>query len=411
MTKEEYEKLLKSDYWKGYSYSLIKERNFTCEDCHKIFYNERNKLQVHHLVYRDVNPWSYKPDEVVVLCEECHMKRHGLCPPSDSERNEYIKTYSYGSATKDEKAHFADGEDIDIDTDEIHHSRVVKQALQAGVSTEGTTKEILQRIHHARVAKQALQAGVSTEGTTMEILQRINHARVVKQALQAGVSTETKIFLGCFGSMFLLVFSFIGFVIYNIVKNSREFNKAWEDNKIEIGLVRDKIHDLREQTNEEAEKWREHEKHNEDKANISKPSREKVIRTTVRKKQADTDTNVNAQQQKPRKTIKTTVHNSLKSASELCEQSEQNESTNTSETYKHKGESIYDTYDRESHASAVRQAKQAGVSTEGTTMEILERINHASVVKQAKQAGVSTEGTTMEILERINDLYINKPTL
>ena len=330
MTKEEYEKLLKSDYWKGYSYSLIKERNFTCEDCHKIFYNERNKLQVHHLVYRDVNPWSYKPDEVVVLCEECHMKRHGLWPPSDSERNEYIKTYSYGSATKDEKAHFADGEDIDIDTDEIHHSRVVKQALQAGVST------------------------------------------------------ETKIFLGCFGSMFLLVFSFIGFVIYNIVKNSREFNKAWEDNKIEIGLVRDKIHDLREQTNEEAEKWREHEKHNEDKANISKPSREKVIRTTVRKKQADTDTNVNAQQQKPRKTIKTTVHNSLKSASELCEQSEQNESTNTSETYKHKGESIYDTYDRESHASAVRQAKQAGVST---------------------------EGTTMEILERINDLYINKPTL
>ena len=59
MTKEEYERLLKSDYWKGYSYSLIKERNFTCEDCGRRFYGERNKLQVHHLVYRDVNPWSY----------------------------------------------------------------------------------------------------------------------------------------------------------------------------------------------------------------------------------------------------------------------------------------------------------------------------------------------------------------
>ena len=31
MTKEEYERLLKFDYWKGYSYSLIKERNFTCK--------------------------------------------------------------------------------------------------------------------------------------------------------------------------------------------------------------------------------------------------------------------------------------------------------------------------------------------------------------------------------------------
>lgn len=78
MTKEEYERLLQSDYWKGYSYSLIKERNFTCEDCGRSFPNERNRLQVHHLVYRDVNPWSYRPEEVVVLCEECHRRRHGL---------------------------------------------------------------------------------------------------------------------------------------------------------------------------------------------------------------------------------------------------------------------------------------------------------------------------------------------
>lgn len=80
MTKEEYERLLQSDYWKGYSYSLIKERNYTCEDCGRSFPNERNRLQVHHLVYRDVNPWSYKPEEVVVLCEECHKRRHGLLP-------------------------------------------------------------------------------------------------------------------------------------------------------------------------------------------------------------------------------------------------------------------------------------------------------------------------------------------
>ena len=78
MTKEEYEKLLQSDYWKGYSYSLIKERNFTCEDCGRSFPNMRNMLQVHHLVYRDANPWSYKPEELIVLCKECHQKRHGI---------------------------------------------------------------------------------------------------------------------------------------------------------------------------------------------------------------------------------------------------------------------------------------------------------------------------------------------
>ena len=99
MTKEEYERLLQSDYWKGYSYSLIKERNFTCEDCGRRFENERNKLQVHHLVYRDVNPWSYKPEELIVLCEECHKKRHGIVTDpepaydsTDTEEN-WLQTY------------------------------------------------------------------------------------------------------------------------------------------------------------------------------------------------------------------------------------------------------------------------------------------------------------------------------
>lgn len=65
-------------------------------------------------------------------------------------------------------------------------------------------------------------------------------------------------------------------------------------------------------------------------------------------------------------------------------------------------ESLLEALERANHADVVKQAKRAGVSTEGSTMEILERINHADVVKQAKHTGVSTEGSTMEILERIN---------
>ena len=105
MNREEYERLLQSDYWKGYSYSLIKERNFTCQDCGRRFENERNKLQVHHLVYRDANPWSYKPEELIVLCEECHKKRHGIIIDSepaydsaDTEKNRHQTNYSTRSS-------------------------------------------------------------------------------------------------------------------------------------------------------------------------------------------------------------------------------------------------------------------------------------------------------------------------
>ena len=107
MTKEEYEILLKSDYWKGFSYSLIKERNFTCEDCGRRFYNQRNKLQVHHLVYRDINPWSYKPEEMVVLCEECHKKRHNILSGAtlknvslSSEDLQINNNYTYSSDSR-----------------------------------------------------------------------------------------------------------------------------------------------------------------------------------------------------------------------------------------------------------------------------------------------------------------------
>ena len=111
MTKEEYERLLKSDYWKGYSYSLIKERNFTCEDCGRSFYGERNKLQVHHLVYRDVNPWSYRPNEVIVLCEDCHKKRHGIASETGIGQKSYTKSpfgaygknYSFSTDSKAER--------------------------------------------------------------------------------------------------------------------------------------------------------------------------------------------------------------------------------------------------------------------------------------------------------------------
>ena len=290
MTKEEYEKLLRSDYWRGFSYSLIKERGFICEDCGKSFYNERNKLQVHHLVYRDIYPWSYRPEELIVLCEDCHKRRHGLLREEqevnanpepinltgDTQRrlvnpnkpsggikpryflygilavfvvwivgkftyrsddnnieetqtvstvvypetsNEVVKETPKNNAVsskKQGKSKTQSGE-VKNNTNEIVQPvierpdkleveaitqsspeqsnekvapDVVERAKEAGVSTEGTTIEILDRMHHADVVKRAKEAGVSTEGTTIEILDRMHHADVVKRAKEAGVSTE-----------------------------------------------------------------------------------------------------------------------------------------------------------------------------------------------------------------------------
>ena len=82
-----------------------------------------------------------------------------------------------------------EGSTTDI-LERINHASIVKQAQRAGVSTEGSTTDILERINHASVVKQARRMGVSTEGSTTDILERINHASVVKQARRMGVSTE-----------------------------------------------------------------------------------------------------------------------------------------------------------------------------------------------------------------------------
>lgn len=45
---------------------------------------------------------------------------------------------------------------------------------------------------------------------------------------------------------------------------------------------------------------------------------------------------------------------------------------------------------------------------ERSTLEILEEQNHKRIVEQGKRAGVSTEGTDIEILERISRKNLEK---
>ena len=69
--------------------------------------------------------------------------------------------------------------------------------------------------------------------------------------------------------------------------------------------------------------------------------------------------------------------------------------------------------DRSSHPE---QSQRNTISTQSnaenesglSTLEILERKQHADVVKRAQRAGVSTEGSTLEIMERINRKNMQK---
>ena len=105
MTKEEYKSLLNSDYWRGYSYAIVKERDWTCEECGKKFQYQRNMLNVHHLTYHNDNkPWQYDKEELQLLCKDCHAKRHGKLNTNIEYKNDDILT---------------DKEDVNLDNNDV----------------------------------------------------------------------------------------------------------------------------------------------------------------------------------------------------------------------------------------------------------------------------------------------------
>ena len=341
MTKEEYEGLLKSDYWKGFSYSLIKERNFTCEDCGRSFYNQRNKLQVHHLVYRDINPWSYKPEEMVVLCEECHKRRHGIITTPEAYANttynhnangDYTKTYSYSSESKKEGA---------LHTD-----------------TFG-----------------------DTEWTGGNRNYYSNYSNFSNQK----IPTVLKLFFLIPFCFFVLIF---GFGIYLLVKpddrsisHDSRFTHSFTQKENDYGGYTEK--EVQEIVNGS---WDKETPDIEDEAT----EKVEVEKKDPVKKQAQRDEQI---EDEPKTELST---------SELLERQSHNMMVREAKRMGVSTEgSTSEIMDRISHANMVREAKRMGVSTEGTTSEIMDRISHANMVREAKRLGVSTEGTTSEIMERI----------
>lgn len=69
-----YNEQLKNKKWKAFRDFIFVVRGCKCEMC-----GITEKLQVHHPNYiRGRKAWEYTCNEVVVLCEQCHRKTHGL---------------------------------------------------------------------------------------------------------------------------------------------------------------------------------------------------------------------------------------------------------------------------------------------------------------------------------------------
>ena len=343
MTKEEYEKLLQSDYWKGFSYSLIKERNFTCEDCGRRFYNQRNKLQVHHLVYRDINPWSYKPEEMVVLCEECHKKRHGIWQDPVQEEStthshvplgDYAKSYSYSEEIKEERPYHS-----------TFQSKADRWGNPIGMGNGDNLKD--------------------KNPFPEEPQNKFNWKYVL-----------------C-GLLLILALTF-GWNKFS-QQTSNENREQIETNQSE-------------------------ERRNEDKpssVNASAQSQDKEVKNT---KTDNSDAKTTDKRIVEEHSVSSEQMSNPKTPSESYSVEDLNEVSETQKTKKEPQRELttLEILERRNHEEVVKQAKRAGVSTEGSTTDILERINHAEVVKQAKRAGVSTEGSTTDILERINHAEVVK---
>lgn len=79
VTKGNYEEYLKSPHWLRFSQGIKKLRR-KCEDCGidalEARHRHKQDLNVHHLTYERVG--NEKPEDVVVLCFYCHLKRHGI---------------------------------------------------------------------------------------------------------------------------------------------------------------------------------------------------------------------------------------------------------------------------------------------------------------------------------------------
>lgn len=69
-----YSQKLRDPRWQKKRLQILERDNWKCCACG----NGAQSLQVHHLVYRKLDPWDYPDDCYQTLCEDCHPIRQEL---------------------------------------------------------------------------------------------------------------------------------------------------------------------------------------------------------------------------------------------------------------------------------------------------------------------------------------------
>ena len=68
---DEYKNYLLSSEWLNLKIDIFAKRGRKCERC-----NRTHKLSIHHLTYDNI--FNENPDDLIILCEKCHMKEHNI---------------------------------------------------------------------------------------------------------------------------------------------------------------------------------------------------------------------------------------------------------------------------------------------------------------------------------------------
>ena len=69
--QQEYRQYLKTPHWKETRAEALRLGHYRCKDC-----GATTHLQVHHLTY--ARRGHERQSDLVVLCNKCHEKRHGI---------------------------------------------------------------------------------------------------------------------------------------------------------------------------------------------------------------------------------------------------------------------------------------------------------------------------------------------
>ena len=126
-----YEKYLKTEHWRARREIALRDAHQRCQDCGR-GPEETGPLEVHHLTYARL--FQEKPEDLRVLCRDCHGRRHGYLGEEDMQD---FNTHKTGGRV-------------------VHHIDAAMQAAQAKSDAERLAKRS-PRIGASRLGESCLR--------------------------------------------------------------------------------------------------------------------------------------------------------------------------------------------------------------------------------------------------------------